>query len=276
MQVSAAWFAIGVFCASLMLARARAQDSPAEPPPTEDDYAITPESIADVPPGAVDTATPAPEPVAPQPTAAQPPPPPEPAPGPDPVFAEWGEPGAKPPPPLGPRVQAALMAGLGAALNKTAGSINPLGFGFGFRGGYTVIPEVVVGGRFLYYIGGSAALPTGEISMSSWLLAVEGAYVWQVKENIVIEPGLALGLSTLSVRGPRVPSIEGGAGFVPGSTEQTDVAFYLAPGAAVRIPVDISPDLEGAFVGGDVRLGFAFRDVVGTSIEVMGQAGIRF
>jgi hypothetical protein len=30
------------------------------------------------------------------------------------------------------------------------------------------------------------------------------------------------------------------------------------------------------FVGADLRLGFQFRDVVDTSIELMGQAGIGF
>jgi hypothetical protein len=170
-----------------------------------------------------------------------------------------------------------LLLGIGATLNSTLGSVNPLGFGFGVRGGYRVLPDVVLGARFLYFIGGSTALPTGEVSMSSWQLAAEAAYIVPLTDTIDLEPGILLGMNVLTVRGPRTPFLEGeGSGFVPGSRAQTEAAIYFAPGAAVRVPIDLSPDVEGFFVGGDARLGFQFRNVVGTSIELMGQAGVRF
>jgi hypothetical protein len=207
--------------------------------------------------------------VAPQPAEPQPQ-------GQDPVFRGWGEPGAVPPRELGPPIQAALMLGIGATLNDTAGSINPLGFGFGLRGSYRLTRDFVLGGRFLYYVGGDARLPTGEISMSSWQLAVEAAYVVPIGERIQLEPGVLFGFNVLSVSGTDAPFLENEKStFVPGTSESVKAALYFAPGAAIRFPIAIS-DVDDFFVGADFRLGFQFRDVVGTSIELMGQAGIRF
>lgn len=295
MRRAGVWIVVGAIGAMLALARAQAQSEgagpgsaapaaapsgvPAEPiagpaasPPQGPDW-IAPEAGGPIPESAPATDVPPPTAATPPAAAA----PAEQRPAQDPAFKDWGPPGAGPPPDLGPPYQAALMVGLGATLNDTAGSINPLGFGFGLRGGYRILPEAVVGARFLYFIGGSTALPTGEISMSSWQLAAEAAYIVPLTDTIDLEPGILLGMNVLSVRGPRTAFLEGdGSGFVPGSREQTEAAFYFAPGAAVRIPIDLSPDIERFFVGGDARLGFQFRDVVGTSIELMGQAGIRF
>jgi hypothetical protein len=168
------------------------------------------------------------------------------------------------------------MLGIGGTLNDTAGSINPLGLGFGVRGAYRILPEVVVGGRFLYFVGGSATLATGQVSMSSWQLAVEAAYIVPLTDVIDLEPGILIGMNVLTVHGPKTAFLESeGSGFVPGSKDGTEAALYVAPGAAVRIPIDV-PDVEGFFVGGDARLGLQFRHSVGTSIELMGQVGVRF
>jgi hypothetical protein len=294
MDRAGVWIVVGAIGAMLALGRAQAQSDragSAAPTPTPAPSGVPAEPIAapgESPPQGPDWVAPEaggpiPEPAppaaadVPPPTAARPPPAAaEQRPAQDPAFKDWGAPGAGPPPVLGPPIQAALMLGLGATLNHTVGSINPLGFGFGVRGGYRILPDVVVGARFLYFIGGSAALPTGEISMSSWQLAAEAAYIVPLTDTIDLEPGILLGVNVLSVRGPRTASLESaGSGFVPGSTASTEAALYLAPGAAIRIPIDI-PDVDGFFVGGDARFGLQFRHLVGASIELMGQAGIRF
>lgn len=293
MHVTGVWVGVIAIGAFVALGRAHAQSEPA---PAAAPSAVPAEPIAPSSPPqgpdwvAPEAGGPIPE-AAPPPTAAgpqpQPPPaattpeptpaPPSPGPGPDPKFKDWGPPGAGVPRDPGPPFQAALMLGLGATLNDTVGSVNPLGFGFGVRGGYRILPEVVIGARFLLFIGGSAALPTGEVSMSSWQLAAEAAYIVPLTETIELEPGILLGMNVLTVRGPRTAFLESdGSGFVPGSRAQTEAALYFAPGAAIRIPIDLSPEIEHFFVGGDARLGFQFRDVVGTSLELMAQVGIRF
>jgi len=192
----------------------------------------------------------------------------------DPVFAEWGEPGSE----AGPseqRIHAAVMFGVGASFDETPGGVNPLGFGFGLRGDYRLLPQLAVGGRFLYYVGSSAALPAGDITMSTWLLAAEAAYVWPV-HGLLIEPGLVLGIHSRAVDG-RAPFADGRGGFVEANEDRTDVGFYLAPGASVIVPLALfSPDLEPFFVGGDARIGFVFADEVSGSFELMVQAGLRF
>lgn len=289
---AAGWTFVGVIGAVLALGRAHAQSEPAPPtaappaapagpiewPSTGPDW-VAPEAGGPIPESLPAEAEPAQPPsAADQPPAPAPPPPvkPERRPGEDAVFKDWGKPGASPPPDLGPPIQAALMLGIGATLNETPGSINALGFGFGMRGSYRILPEVVVGGRFLYFIGGSSTLPTGEISMSSWQLAAEAAYVVPLTDTIDLEPGVVIGMNVLAVRGPRTAFLEAeGSGFVPGSSQRTEAALYFAPGAAIRIPIKV-PDVDNFFVGGDARLGFQFRDAVGTSIELMGQTGMRF
>lgn len=282
MRVWAVWISVALIGAVIATSRAGAQEpaiapdvpQPAAEPPAEVAPSDLPaEPIADVPPAESAPAEPAePAPAAP-PSAAEPA---KPA-GPDPAFAEWGEPGAGVPPEPPPPIQAALLLGLGASLDDTTASVNPLGFGFGVRGSYLLLPELVVGARFVYFLGGSAVLPTGELSMSSWLLAAEVAYVVPITDIIEIEPGFLLGLNALSVSGNGRAFLEGmGSGFVPGSADDTDHALYFAPGVALRVPIEPIRDFKGLFVGADARLGLMFRHVVGTSIEIMGQGGIRF
>lgn len=311
MRRTGVWVVIGLIGAALAQAGARAQEpapSTAAPPSAAPPSAAPPAGPIDLPQGpdwvAPEAGGPIPElpavePSKPLPPINEPPqsppapPPPaaaaaaatgaeapaagaEAARAPDPAFKEWGPPGAGPPADLGPPIQAALLLGIGGTLNDTAGSINPLGLGFGVRGAYRILPEVVVGGRFVYFVGGSAALATGQVSMSSWQLAVEAAYIVPITDAIELEPGILIGMTVLSVHGPRSAFLESeGSGFVPGSREGTDAALYVAPGAAVRIPIDV-PDVQGFFVGGDARFGLQFRHEVGSSIELMGQVGVRF
>ena len=169
------------------------------------------------------------------------------------------------------------MLGVGASFDDTIGSVNPLGFGFGIRGSYRFLPdypEFQLGGRFLYFVGGSAQIPNGDVSMSTWLLAAEATYVFPVA-GLFIEPGLAFGLSARSLQGS-TPFIDQG-GFVPGSDPRTDVGFYLAPGAAVCIPLSLmAPELALWFIGADLRLEMVFGEGFSGSISAMAQGGLRF
>ena len=192
----------------------------------------------------------------------------------DPVFDAWGEPGSEAVS-TEQRIHAAVMFGVGASFDETPGGVNPLGFGFGLRGDYRLLPQLAVGGRFLYYVGGSSALPAGEITMSSWVLAAEAAYVLPI-DGMLLEPGVAVGIATRAVDG-RAPFADVGSGFVAGTEDRAEAGFYLAPGASLAVPLAlVSPDLEPLYLGGDVRIGFVFADAVSGSLELMFQAGVRF
>jgi len=246
----------------------------ADAPPVADAPSdVVPEASAapgepEAPSGAASGDAPGPQPTAAEPATPQ---------GPDPVFADWGEPGAGVPPEPPPPVQVALMLGLGAALDDEAGSVNPLGVGIGSRASYLVLPELVVGARFMYFFGGSTALPTGKLSMTSWNLAADAAVVVPLAYAIDLEPGILLGVNSLTVKGRSMAFLEGeGSGFVGGSVDGTEYALYVAPGAALRVGIEPFPGFKGLFAGADVRLGLMFRDLVSASIEIMGQAGLRF
>ncbi len=219
----------------------------------------------------------------PQPAlASEPMPAPAPAPGrnvedaeaSDASFDEWGEPGATP---AGePRFQAAAMMGVGASFDETPGGVNPLGFGFGLRGDFRLLPALAVGGRFIYSVGGSASLTTGEVAMSTWLLAAEASFVVPLR-SVILQPGLALGLSARATAG-RTAFVDGrSGGFVPGSDDDEDVGLYLAPGVALTVPLStFSRDLEPFFFGGDARVGLVVGDRLSGSLEIMAQLGLRF
>jgi hypothetical protein len=193
------------------------------------------------------------------------------------VFDDWGAPGIDAVR-VEPKIQAAILLGVGASFDDTPGSVNPLGFGFGLRGSYRFLPdypEFSAGGRFLYYVGGSGPIPNGEVAMSSWILAAEGTYVFPLA-GVLLEPGLALGLSGRAIEA-RTPLADAEGGFVPGSQNRTDVGFYLAPGVAVCLPLSLMfPDLEQFFIGADARLGMVLGHGVSGSFELLAQGGVRF
>lgn len=193
------------------------------------------------------------------------------------MFDDWGAPGSDAIR-VEPRIQAAIMLGVGASFDDTQGSVNPLGFGFGVRGSYRFLPdypEFAVGGRFLYYVGGSGSLPSGDIAMSSWILATEGTYVFPIA-GVLFEPGLALGLHGRAIE-VNTPLVDVDSGVVPGASTHNEIGFYLAPGASVCIPLSlVSPDWHQFFVGADARLGMVFGHGVSGSFEAMAQGGVRF
>jgi hypothetical protein len=240
---------------------------PASPQP---DAAPTPalEPAAIFPPAPPPLVQPEPAPAAPVP--APPPPPAAAAPSPPPSAAG--------PPAPGPEklwnIGAAI--GVGGTFDHTSGGVNPLGFGFGVRGEYRLHDEWSVGARALFFVGGSSDLPTGRVASSSWLLAVEGAYVIDFAP-VLVQPGLALGIMQRDQRGPPVSTLANGSGFIPGSQSGTRTGLYVAPGATVTLPLGaISPQLDRVFVAADGRLDFVFGSRLSGNLQLSLLAGIRF
>jgi hypothetical protein len=219
---------------------------PPAPPPTVDGQAVAapPPSAADVP-----AAPPTSEAVAP---TAQTPATPE-----TPLF----------------RVGA--LAGVGVTFDHTVGGINPLGFGFGLRGDYLLDDAWRVGARTLYFVGGHSELPTGTAEMSSWLLAVEGAYAIDLAP-ITLEPGLALGFFERDRGGPPLVASQS-ASYIPGSQHHVLTGFYLAPGVSGYLPLgEFDRDLDPLFVGLDARFDLVFSSSISANLQLLCELGLRF
>jgi hypothetical protein len=156
------------------------------------------------------------------------------------------------------------------------GGVNPLGFGFGVRGEYRLHDEWSVGARALFFVGGSSDLPTGRFEMSSWLLAVEGAYVVDFAP-VLVQPGLALGIMQRDQNGPPAATLANGSGFIPGSQSRTRTGLYVAPGATVTLPLGaVSPKLDLLFVAADGRIDFVFGNGVTGNLQLSLIAGLHF
>lgn len=170
---------------------------------------------------------------------------------------------------------AGALLGIGATFDNTVAGVNPLGFGFGVRGDYRIHPMWSLGARVLYFVGGSVELPTHDVVMQSWLLAAEGAYVLDL-DPLTIQPGVALGLFVreTNYRG-FAPFITEGPTSV--SPDTTRLFFYVAPGLNVSLPLTLlTPALAPLTVGADVRLDVGFGRRVTSSIQLLGQVGLRF
>ena len=86
-----------------------------------------------------------------------------------------------------------LLLGYGIDLEEE--SINPFGFGFGLRGGYTLDMGLYLGAQFIYFMGESFEDPTTgmEGSINVIPISIEGGYDIDL-EAIVIRPLLGLGI----------------------------------------------------------------------------------
>lgn len=173
------------------------------------------------------------------------------------------------------RWSASALAGVGVTFDNTTAGVNPLGFGFGVRADYRVLPQLSLGARMLYFVGGSVELPTSDLAMQSWLLAAEGAYVIAL-DQLVIQPGIALGLHVREI------DYRGFAGVVGGPEmlippDSTRLGLYVAPGVNFAVPLEsASPSLAPLIVGADVRLDLAFGRSVTSNIQLLVLAGFQF
>ena len=178
-------------------------------------------------------------------------------------------------PPVWPWVAAALL-GMGATFDHTVAGVNPLGFGFGVRGSYLALEPWAFGARLVYFVGGSSDLPTGRISMQSWVLAAEGAYVMRL-HPVIIQPGLLFGLHVREIDNRLISVDLPSPDLAPGRQNKTQVGLYLAPGVNVMLPLSVfSSDLDYLFAGADVRLDLALGSRVTGNLQLLFQAGLRF
>jgi hypothetical protein len=183
------------------------------------------------------------------------------------------QPSAAPAPPA--LWSAEALLGLGVTFDNTLGSVNPLGFGFGLRGDYRIAEPWAVGARVLYFVGGSSELPVGRVSMQTWLLAVEGAYVLRL-DPLLIQPGLALGLHMRQID-ERVLDLPDMEGAVARNQNRTQVGLYLAPGVNIALPLgNLARELDYLIAGMDVRLDLAFGSRVTSNLQLLLLAGVRF
>ena len=173
------------------------------------------------------------------------------------------------------RFSAAALAGVGVTFDNTVAGVNPLGFGFGVRADYRVLPRWSVGARMLYFVGGSVELPTSDVASQSWLLAGELAYVIEL-DHIAIQPGIAFGLHV------RETDYRGFAGVIGGPEmlippDSTRFGLYVAPGVNVQVPLGLaSVALEPLIAGVDMRLDLAFGKSVTCNVQLLVLAGFQF
>jgi hypothetical protein len=169
---------------------------------------------------------------------------------------------------------AAALVGVGATFDSTLAGVNPMGFGFGVRGDYRLLPEWAVGARMLYFVGGSVELPSSEVAMQSWLLAAEASYIWDL-QTLLVQPGVALGLYMREANYRGIATFtEATASVAPDTLRPY---FYLAPGVNVAVPLaQLTPALAPLNVGADARWDLAFGKRVSSNIQLLLQLGLRF
>lgn len=172
--------------------------------------------------------------------------------------------------PLG--VDAALAVGYGFSFGDTLGGTEPLGLGLGLIGGVP-LGEFYAGGRFMYYFGGSAELPTGNFSMESWQLAAELGYLLDLSDDLRLRPGVVFGAAIQTQTGP-TPVAGPGVGAIAGSGDDTAAVTYLAPGAALQWTLgDLMPAPAPLYLGTDARFSFQLGNRTRPALELLATIG---
>jgi opacity protein-like surface antigen len=134
-----------------------------------------------------------------------------------------------------------LLFGYGISLEP---GLNVWGVGFGLGAGYNV-DDLYVGARFAYYIGESETMerPNFGVSMADvvdisenvWELGAEIGYDLHASSDVVIRPGLGLGLASTTF------STDGGTGI-------SETFAYFAPGVGLFYNVS-----ESIYLGVEAR-----------------------
>src|ERR1700721_973943 len=105
---------------------------------------------------------------------------------------------AAPPIALGP-VDLELGAKAGIGTHPFNGSLNPLGFGIGGRGGVSFF-GLYGGVDLMYYLGGSENVPGGSISEHTFMYGLDLGYNFKIA-ILTLPPLLGIGNFTVSPRG---------------------------------------------------------------------------
>ena len=144
-------------------------------------------------------------------------------------------------------------ANVGALLGY--GFKDPMGFGLGARGGYTLPMNVYIGGTLIYFFGKSESVLGQDFSVSTLSIGVEGGYDFYVNP-VVIRPFLGLGPDFF------MASCPAGAG----CSGVTRFAAWL--GGEVLYPIN-----ENWFVGADMRVHIVSE---ATNFQMFANGGYQF
>jgi hypothetical protein len=158
-------------------------------------------------------------------------------------------------------ISVSLLGGYGHSFNADD-NLNPLGIGFGVRGGYN-IGALYLGLRFLFFLGDSESMGA-EVSANTMTVGLEGGYdLALAKDVLVLRPELGVGLGIVegeSMVGGVVPTADG-------SSED----LYIAPGAALLVNVG-----ERSIIGVDLQAPIIFSDDIEVALTMLAVAGMHF
>jgi hypothetical protein len=161
-------------------------------------------------------------------------------------------------------ISVSLLAGYGHTFNADD-HLNPLGVGFGVRGGYN-FSALYVGLRFMIFLGDSERVAAGvETSANAMTLGLELGYDVALWDDVLfVRPEIGSGLMIIEgesmVRGAMDTSVNG-------SSED----LYIAPGAALFVNVG-----RRSFLGLDLQMPIVFSDDVEVALTMLLIGGMRF
>jgi hypothetical protein len=163
-------------------------------------------------------------------------------------------------------ISVSLLGGYGQTFNAND-DLNPLGIGFGVRGGYS-FGALYLGLRFLFFLGDSERMDgagvSAEVSASTLTVGLEGGYDLALAADVlVLRPELGVGLGIVEGE-----SIAGGAMLTAdGSSED----LYIAPGVALLVNVG-----ERSIIGLDLQAPIVFADDIEVALTMLAVAGMHF
>lgn len=159
-------------------------------------------------------------------------------------------------------ISVSLLGGYGHTFNA-ADDLNPLGVGFGVRGGYN-FGALYVGMRFLFFLGDSESMATAEVSASTMTVGLEGGYDLALASDVlVLRPEVGVGLGIVEGE-----SMAGGA--TP-TADRSSEDLYIAPGIALLVNVG-----ERSIIGIDLQSPIVFADDIEVALTALAVAGMHF
>lgn len=165
---------------------------------------------------------------------------------------------------------------LGYATNPNSDVPNPLGVGFGARGGVELFKSLYLGGNIMYYFGTSEDTPLGatesntSVSTHTLLLGVEAGYDLHLS-MLIIRPQLGFGDASLTSF-TNFNGTVNNPGTTVGNFTVTNQRLYLEPGITALVnvgPVYFGADVNLLFIPdaqpstGDAYSSFAFGGQLG-------------
>jgi len=171
-----------------------------------------------------------------------------------------GDSGGKPRP---KPISVSLLAGYGHTFNADD-HLNPLGVGFGVRGGYN-FSALYVGMRFMFFLGDTESAGGGvETSANAMTLGLELGYDIALLDDVLfVRPEIGSGL--MIIEGESMA----GAMEIPVNGSSEDL--YIAPGAALFVNVG-----KRSFLGLDLQTPIIFADDTEVALTTLAIAGMRF